>query len=100
MPFTVAVKCLAGEEETYPSKRNSISIDGYSMVDTARRCFQRNRIILNMVSADTSTPGWFQLRTTATKKILDRMNDEEKKTLEDEADRMEKDGLPRDVQRK
>jgi hypothetical protein len=62
--------------------------------------FKEIASILNMVSADTSTPGWFQLRTTATKKILDRMNDEEKKTLEDEADRIEKDGLPRDIQRK
>jgi hypothetical protein len=56
--------------------------------------------ILNIDSADTNTPGWFQLRTKASKNILDKMTEDERKILEDDAQRMQKEGLPPDVQRK
>ena len=56
--------------------------------------------MLNLDSADTSTPGWFQLRTKASKNIIESMTEDEKKVLEDDADRMAVDGLPADVQRR
>jgi len=51
-------------------------------------------------SADTNTPGWFTLRRTAEKNILDRMTEEEKIDLRGEAERMARKGLPKDIQRK
>jgi hypothetical protein len=62
--------------------------------------FQEIAFILKLDTANTSTPGWFQLRTRASKNILDRMSVEQRNILEDEADRMKKDGLPPDVQRR
>lgn len=56
--------------------------------------------ILKLDSADTNTEGWFQQRTKASKNIINRMTDEEKKKLEDEVDKMRGKGLPPDVQRK
>jgi hypothetical protein len=50
--------------------------------------------------ADTHTPGWFTLRTKASKNIILAMTEDEKKVLEDESDLMEKEGLPQDVQRR
>jgi TRAP-type C4-dicarboxylate transport system substrate-binding protein len=44
------------------------------------------------------TPGWFQLRTKASKNILNKMTEEQRKILEDEAERMQKEGLPSDMQ--
>jgi hypothetical protein len=40
------------------------------------------------------------LRTKASKRYLDSMGEDERKTIEDEADRMQKEGLPLDVQRR
>jgi hypothetical protein len=51
-------------------------------------------------SADSNTPGWFTLRRTAEKNILDRMTEEEKDNLRGEAERMATEGLPQDIQRK
>lgn len=51
-------------------------------------------------SADTNTPGWFTLRRTAEKNILDRMTEEERNDLGREAERMAREGLPKDIQRK
>ena len=56
--------------------------------------------MLNIENANTSTPGWFQLRTKASKDIILSMSDDERKAIEDEADRMAKEGLPQDVQRR
>lgn len=64
------------------------------------KVFQEIALILGIEIANTSTPGWFQLRTKASKNIILAMSDEERKVLEDESDRMEKDGLPQDVQRR
>jgi hypothetical protein len=55
---------------------------------------------MNLDSADTNTPGWFQHRTKASKNIINRMSDEEKKKMKDEVDKMRQNGLPPDVQRK
>jgi hypothetical protein len=55
--------------------------------------------MLDLETANTSTPGWFQLRTKASKNILDAMGEDERKLLEDEADLMQKEGLPKEVQR-
>jgi hypothetical protein len=62
--------------------------------------FKEIASILNIETADTHTPGWFQLRTKASKNILNEMAEDERKVLEDEADRMQKEGLPPDIQRK
>ena len=64
------------------------------------RVFEKIASILKLVSVDTTTPGWFQLRTHASKKILDAMSDEEREKFEDEAERMHKEGLPPSVQRR
>ena len=55
---------------------------------------------MGIETADTRTPGWFQLRTKASKNILNSMSEDEKKWFEDEADRMQKEGLPQDVQQR
>jgi hypothetical protein len=56
--------------------------------------------ILGVGTADTNTPGWFQLRTKASKNVINSMTDEELTDLKNEADRMEKEGLPQDAQRR
>jgi hypothetical protein len=61
--------------------------------------FQEIALMMNIEIADMKTPGWFQLRTKASKNILNKMSAEALKILEDEADQMEKEGLPPDVQR-
>jgi hypothetical protein len=62
--------------------------------------FEEIAVILNIDNANTSTPGWFQLRTKASKNILDSMSEDERIAIENEADRMHKEGLPQDVQRR
>lgn len=64
------------------------------------KVFEEIASILNLETANTRTPGWFQLRTKASKRILDSMSEDERNVLENEADRMRKEGLPPDVQRK
>jgi hypothetical protein len=62
--------------------------------------FEEIASILHIDSANTFTTGWFQLRTKASKNILNGMSDEERNALEIEADKMQKEGLPPDVQRR
>jgi hypothetical protein len=50
--------------------------------------------------ADSNTPGWFTLRRTAEKRILEAMTEGERGELRGEAERMAKEGLPKDIQRK
>jgi len=54
--------------------------------------------MLNMESANTQTPGWFEMRMTALKNILNKMMEEEKSKLQEEADRMAKEGLLAEIQ--
>lgn len=56
--------------------------------------------IMGIESANTNTAGWFSVRRTAEKNILDRMTDIEKDKLREEADQMAVEGLPVEVQRK
>ena len=56
--------------------------------------------ILEIDSASTPTPNWFQNRTRAAKNILDRMTKDETDILRDKADRLADKGLPEEVQRK
>ena len=56
--------------------------------------------MMGLESADTNTPGWFTLRRTAEKKILDGMTEAERDNLRGEAERMAKEGVPKDIQRK
>lgn len=56
--------------------------------------------ILGIEAADTRTPGWFALRTKASKNILSRMSDDDRNALENEAERILKEGYPSEVQRK
>jgi hypothetical protein len=62
--------------------------------------FKEIASILNIESADTHTPGWFQLRTKASKNVINAMAEDERKDLEIAADRMQKDGMPPDIQRR
>jgi len=62
--------------------------------------FREIASLMQIDSADTNTPGWFQLRTKASKNILDAMTDDERREIEAEAEQMQSEGLPRDVQRK
>ena len=62
--------------------------------------FKEIASILNIESADTHTPGWFQLRTKASKNVLNAMAEDARKDLEIAADRMQKEGLPPDIQRR
>jgi len=64
------------------------------------KVFEEITSILNLETANTNTPGWFQLRTKAAKNIIQSMNEEDRKELEDEAERMLKEGFPQDIQRK
>lgn len=61
--------------------------------------FKEIASILDLDSADTNTPGWFQLRTKASKNILNAMAEDEREALEKEAERMQNEGLPPDVQK-
>lgn len=56
--------------------------------------------IMELDSVDATTPGWFKHRTEASKNIIDAMTEQEKKELEDEAERLWKNGLPLDEQRR
>jgi hypothetical protein len=62
--------------------------------------FEEIANLMGLESANTNTIGWFPLRTKASKNILDRMTEEERGMLETEAERLQKEGLPPDVQRK
>jgi hypothetical protein len=55
---------------------------------------------MDLDSANTNTPGWFQHRTTAAKNILHNMTAAERNRLRDEAEEMAGNGLPETVQRK
>ena len=54
--------------------------------------------MMGLPSADSNTPGWFTLRRTAEKNLLDGMTEEEKNILRGEAERMAREGLPKDIQ--
>jgi len=56
--------------------------------------------IIELKTADTNTPGWFQHRQTAAKNLLDKMTEAERVKLREEADKMAKNGLPEDIQQK
>lgn len=51
-------------------------------------------------SIDTTTPGWFEHRTTATKNILANMIDSDREELQRKAAEMALKGLPDDIKRK
>jgi hypothetical protein len=55
---------------------------------------------MNLDSANTRTPGWFEHRTTAAKNIINNMTAVEMKRLRDEAEDMAGNGLPEAVKRK
>ena len=54
--------------------------------------------IMGLDSADTNTPKWFEHRTRASKNVIIAMSEKERKTLEEEAERMWLEGLPVDRQ--
>ena len=62
--------------------------------------FKEIASILNLDSANTHTSGWFQLRTKASKNIINGMSEEDRNSLENEAERYQNEGLPPDIQRK
>jgi hypothetical protein len=56
--------------------------------------------IMEVEDVDTNTPGWFTHRTKAAKNILDKMSQEEKIKLRQEAEEMAMKGFPEELQRK
>jgi len=108
LPTYVAVQALLKWlRNVWRVKRNIPAKPGsrYRLTDVLwwtreEKVFEEIASILNLESANTRTPGWFQLRTKASKRILDSMSEDERNVLENEADRMRKEGLPQDVQRK
>ena len=50
--------------------------------------------MLGVEDASTSTPGWFQNRLPAIKRVFDSLNAEEKAVLENEQGKMEGEGYP------
>lgn len=62
--------------------------------------FQEIALIMGIESADSHTKGWFELRTTASKQLINKMRDAEKRKLQDEADQMWSMGLPEELKRK
>jgi len=56
--------------------------------------FQRDRNLLGVEDATTSTPGWFQMRLPVIKSVFDTMTAEEKAILETEQDKMMREGYP------
>jgi hypothetical protein len=56
--------------------------------------------IKEMDEVDTNTPGWFELRTAATKNILSKMSDTQKEDLRKSGEEMAEKGLPDHVKRK
>jgi len=56
--------------------------------------------MMGLPSVDSNMPTWFTLRWTVEKNILDGMTEEEKRILSGEAERMAREGLPKDIQRK
>ena len=67
-----------------------------------RRCevFAEIALIIELETAYTNTPGWFQHCQTAAKNLLDKMTEAERAKLREEADKMAKEGLPEDIQQK
>lgn len=56
--------------------------------------------LLDLESADTHTPGWFEKRMKAIRNIQDRMTGKEKLELEAEVARLSKEGYPEDRKRR
>lgn len=56
--------------------------------------------IKEMDEVNTNTPGWFELRTAATKNILSKMTDAEKEKLRRSGEEMTEKGLPENVKRR
>ena len=54
--------------------------------------------IMGLDSADTNTPKWFEHQTRASKNVSDALSEEERKTLEEEAEQMWQEGLSVDRQ--
>ena len=55
--------------------------------------------MLGVEDASTSTPGWFQNRLPAIKRIFESMTAEEKVVLEAEQEKMERKGYPEKTKR-
>ena len=62
--------------------------------------FKEIATILGLDTADTKTPGWFQLCTKASKNIINSMTNEDRNKLENVADQLQKDGFPEELQRR
>jgi hypothetical protein len=57
-------------------------------------------VLMGGENASTNTPGWFELRTAATKNILERMTNAEKDDLRRKGEDYAKNGMPEHLQRK
>ena len=79
-----------------PKKKKTKGSIGPSQSSAATTPMERNK---HNDTADTKTPGWFQLRTKALKNIINSMTNEDRNKLENVADQLQKDGFPEELQR-
>ena len=75
-------KCLV-YKETGGFKIRTVLADGYSMKESV---LSEIASIMSLDSANTNTPKWFEHRMRALKNVIDAMSEEERKTLEEEAE--------------
>jgi hypothetical protein len=86
-------------------KTNSPSLKQYKLTDVLwwtepEKVLKEIAILMKRDYVDTTTDGWFPLRTAATKRIIDNMTVAEKTKLEMKAQEFAEKGLPVELQRK
>ena len=64
------------------------------------RVMQEIANLLHIEDANTSTPGWFQMRMPAIKNVYDQMTTEEKLGVRDERDKIMCQGYPEETKQR
>jgi hypothetical protein len=59
------------------------------------RVFEEIVNLLGVDKAATSTPGWFQMRMLAIKQLFNKMDAKEKAVLDEDQDKMMRQGYPK-----
>jgi hypothetical protein len=64
------------------------------------RVFKEIGNMMGVEDATTNTPGWFQMRMPAIKRVFDSMTEVEKAVLDSEQERMMGEGYPEQTKRR
>lgn len=67
--------------------------------DYRDQVFEELKDLLNVEEIDPSSPGVFQQRTVASKRVFDKMSEAEKEEIYQKVETYRKEGLPPDVQK-